>query len=166
MIIVRLARGGAKKRPFYHIVVTDSRRPRDSGYLERLGYFNPAAVGGEVPIHLNRERLDYWVTQGSKLSDRVSSIVRKLDRGESFNQSDKKRRVKAKTKARVAARAAKEAEAATESDDQLTESAEVVSEEADNQMTEQAEATEPTESNDEAAAESKPSSKSSDKADT
>ena len=109
MIVVRLARGGAKKRPFYHIVVSDARKPRDSGYLERLGYFNPSAVGGETPVHLDRERLSYWLSQGVQLSERVSSIVRKLDKGESFSP-DKKRRVKARTKARANARAAKDAE--------------------------------------------------------
>ena len=80
MIVVRLARGGAKKHPFYHIVVTDSRRRRDSGYLERLGYFNPFAVKDEIPVLLNWERFDYWISKGAKSSARVSSIISKLER--------------------------------------------------------------------------------------
>ncbi len=81
MIVVRLARGGAKKHPFYHIVVTDSRRRRDSGYLERLGYFNPFAVKDEIPVLLNRDRFDYWISKGAKSSSRVSSIISKLEKG-------------------------------------------------------------------------------------
>ena len=80
MIVVRLARGGAKKHPFYHIVVTDSRRRRDSGYLEKLGYFNPFAVKDETPVLLNWERFDYWISKGAKSSPRVSSIISKLER--------------------------------------------------------------------------------------
>ena len=81
MIVVRLAKGGAKKHPFYHIVVTDSRRRRDSGYLERLGYFNPFAVKDEIPVLLNQERFDYWISKGAKSSPRVSSIISKLGKG-------------------------------------------------------------------------------------
>ena len=81
MIVIRLARGGAKKHPFYHIVVTDSRRRRDSGYLERLGYFNPFAVKDEIPVLLNRDRFDYWISKGAKSSLRVSSIISKLEKG-------------------------------------------------------------------------------------
>ena len=82
MVVVRLARGGAKKHPFYHIVVTDSRRPRDSGYIERLGYFNPFATKKELPVLLNRDRFDYWISQGAQSSQRVSSIIAKIDNGE------------------------------------------------------------------------------------
>ena len=81
MVVVRLARGGAKKHPFYHIVVTDSRRPRDSGYIERLGYFNPFATEKELPVVLNRDRFDYWISKGAKSSQRVSSIISKSDKG-------------------------------------------------------------------------------------
>ena len=81
MVVIRLSRGGAKKHPFYHIVVTDSRRPRDSGYLERLGYFNPFAAKEEVSVFLKQDRFDYWISQGAKSSQRVSSIVSKLDKG-------------------------------------------------------------------------------------
>ena len=60
MVTIRLARGGAKKRPFYHIVVTDSRSRRDSRYIERLGYFNPMAKGQEVRLNLENDRIDHW----------------------------------------------------------------------------------------------------------
>ena len=75
MVTIRLSRGGAKKRPFYHIVATDRRNRRDGRYLERLGFFNPLAVEGEEPIRVDLERLDYWLSQGAKPSDRVASLV-------------------------------------------------------------------------------------------
>lgn len=76
MVKIRLARTGAKKRPFYHIVVADQRRSRDGRYIERLGYFNPVAVGGETPLKLNIERIEHWQAQGAQLSDRVSQLVK------------------------------------------------------------------------------------------
>ena len=80
MVSIRLARGGAKKNPFYHIVVTDSRKRRDSGYIERLGYFNPSARGQETRLHVERERVNYWVEQGAKASDRVSTLLKDHDK--------------------------------------------------------------------------------------
>lgn len=79
MVSIRLARGGAKKRPFYHIVVTDSRKRRDSGYIERLGYFNPRAIGQEVRLHVDMERINYWQGVGAKPSDRVESLLKGAD---------------------------------------------------------------------------------------
>ncbi|OUU79122.1 MAG: 30S ribosomal protein S16, partial [Gammaproteobacteria bacterium TMED78] len=76
MVTIRLSRVGAKKRPFYHIVVTDSRSKRDGKYLERLGFFNPMATNGEEKIKLDDERLAYWVSNGAQLAQRVDSIVR------------------------------------------------------------------------------------------
>jgi len=76
MVIIRLARGGAKKRPFYHIVVADSRNARDSRFIERVGYFNPGAKGQEVRIKLEQERIDHWTAQGAQLSDRVASLIK------------------------------------------------------------------------------------------
>ena len=76
MVTIRLARGGAKKKPFYSIVVTDSRRRRDSGYIERLGYFNPMAQGQEVRLNINNERVEYWLGQGAKTSDRVAKLLK------------------------------------------------------------------------------------------
>ena len=80
MVSIRLARGGAKKNPFYHIVVTDSRKRRDSGYIERLGYFNPSARGQETRLHVERERVNYWVEQGAKASDRVNTLLKDHDK--------------------------------------------------------------------------------------
>jgi small subunit ribosomal protein S16 len=76
MVSIRLARGGAKKRPFYHIVVTDSRKRRDSGYIERLGYFNPRATGQEVKLHVDMERVNYWQGVGAKPSERVETLLK------------------------------------------------------------------------------------------
>lgn len=75
MVTIRLARGGAKKRPFYHIVATDSRNPRDGSNLERLGYFNPIARGEEHRLFMNLERVEYWVANGAQPSERVASLI-------------------------------------------------------------------------------------------
>ncbi len=76
MVTIRLARGGAKKRPFYHIVVTDSRNRRDGRYIERVGFFNPVAQGGESRLQLNQERIQYWLDQGAQPSERAASLLR------------------------------------------------------------------------------------------
>lgn len=77
MVTIRLARAGAKKRPFYHLVVTDSRKPRDSGHIERLGFFNPLATGQDEELRIDQERVQHWLQQGAKLSDRAAQLVRK-----------------------------------------------------------------------------------------
>lgn len=76
MVTIRLARGGAKKRPFYSIVVTDSRSPRDGRFIERVGYFNPVAAGPELRFHLNEERYAHWISKGAQASDRVAQLVK------------------------------------------------------------------------------------------
>ena len=76
MVTIRLSRGGAKKRPFYHIVATDSRNRRDGCYLERLGFFNPIATGQEVGVQLNMERVDYWLSNGAQTTDRVGDLIK------------------------------------------------------------------------------------------
>jgi small subunit ribosomal protein S16 len=76
MVVIRLSRGGTKKRPFYHLVVTNSRNARDGRYIERLGYFNPIATGGEVKLQLNKERIDFWVSKGAQLSERVTNLIK------------------------------------------------------------------------------------------
>lgn len=78
MVTIRMARGGAKKKPFYSIVVTDSRKRRDSGYIERIGYFNPVARGSEVRLHLEEDRLTAWQDKGAQLSDRVKQLVKEF----------------------------------------------------------------------------------------
>ncbi|HPE59687.1 MAG: 30S ribosomal protein S16 [Thiothrix sp.] len=76
MVTIRLARGGAKKRPFYNIVVTDKRKPRDSGYIERLGFFNPVARGKEVRLQFDQERVQYWLSQGAQPTERVGKLLK------------------------------------------------------------------------------------------
>ncbi|MCZ6560060.1 MAG: 30S ribosomal protein S16 [Gammaproteobacteria bacterium] len=76
MVTIRLSRGGAKKRPFYHIVVTDSRNRRDGRYIERLGFFNPVATGGEEKLRIDVGRVEHWIGHGAKPSDRVSSLLK------------------------------------------------------------------------------------------
>jgi len=76
MVTIRLSRGGAKKRPFYNIVVTDKRSGRDGRYIERVGFFNPIATGGEQRLVVDRERVDYWLSQGAQTSDRVGKLLK------------------------------------------------------------------------------------------
>jgi small subunit ribosomal protein S16 len=80
MVVIRLSRVGAKKRPFYHIVVTDSRKRRDGNYIENIGYFNPVARGQEVRLHLDLEKVTYWKGVGAQLSDRVHSLVKEFNK--------------------------------------------------------------------------------------
>ena len=76
MLTIRLARSGAKKRPFYHVSVADSRMPRDGRFVERVGYYNPIASGQEVKLQLDLERIDYWIGQGAQPSDRVLNLLK------------------------------------------------------------------------------------------
>ncbi|MCK5718094.1 MAG: 30S ribosomal protein S16 [Thiomargarita sp.] len=76
MVSIRLSRGGAKKRPFYHVVVTDSRNRRDGRYIERLGFFNPIATGKEVPLSLDLTRAQYWISVGAQPSSRVAQLIK------------------------------------------------------------------------------------------
>jgi len=75
MVTIRLARGGAKKRPFYHIVVTDNRNRRDGRYIERVGFFNPIASGQDVKLQMDQERIGYWLSKGAKASERVARLI-------------------------------------------------------------------------------------------
>jgi small subunit ribosomal protein S16 len=75
MVKIRLSRGGAKKKPFYHIVVADSRKSRDGRNIERLGFFNPVARGQEERLRLDLERVDYWTGTGAQVTERVKSLV-------------------------------------------------------------------------------------------
>ena len=76
MVTIRMSRGGAKKRPFYQIVVTDSRNRRDGRFIERVGFFNPVARGNEERLRVDRERVDYWLSQGAQTSERVASLLK------------------------------------------------------------------------------------------
>ena len=88
MLTIRLARAGVKKRPFFHIRVADSRKPRDGRFIEKVGYFNPIASGQEVRLEVDQERIDYWISQGAQLSDRVVTLLRQ--NAETPEQSEKR----------------------------------------------------------------------------
>jgi small subunit ribosomal protein S16 len=77
MVTIRLTRAGGKKRPFYHIIVTDSRNRRDGRYIERLGFFNPIATGKEEPLRLDLSRAEHWIGQGAQPSDRVADLIKR-----------------------------------------------------------------------------------------
>ena len=79
MVIIRLSRGGAKKQPFYRVVVTDSRSARDGRYLEQVGYFNPVAKGQAVKLKLEQDRIAHWVGLGAQLSKRVSELLKQAN---------------------------------------------------------------------------------------
>lgn len=76
MVTIRLSRGGAKKAPFYHLVVTDSRNRRDGRYIERVGFFNPVAKGNAEKLRIALDRVEHWVGQGAQPSDRVAKLLK------------------------------------------------------------------------------------------
>ncbi|MCO7234035.1 MULTISPECIES: 30S ribosomal protein S16 [Cobetia] len=76
MVTIRLARGGAKKRPFYHLAVADSRTARDGRFIERVGFFNPVARGQEERLRVDLERIAHWQQQGAQVSDRVAQLIK------------------------------------------------------------------------------------------
>ena len=79
MVIIRLARSGAKKNPYYFVTVADERKPRDGSFIERLGFFNPSARGQEERLRIDLEKLDVWVSKGAQLSDRVKKLVKEAN---------------------------------------------------------------------------------------
>ncbi|MGB5246391.1 MAG: 30S ribosomal protein S16 [Woeseia sp.] len=76
MVSIRLSRAGAKKRPFYHLVVTDSRNRRDGRYIERVGFFNPVGTEREENLRIDVERIDYWISKGAQPSERVAGLLK------------------------------------------------------------------------------------------
>ena len=110
MLTIRLARAGAKKRPFFHITVADSRKPRDGRCVERVGYFNPISSGKEVRLEINQERIDYWLSQGAQVSDRVLTLIK--EKSETPEEKAKREQTKEKRRLRKVAKrvAAKPAE--------------------------------------------------------
>jgi len=120
MVKIRLARGGAKKKPFYSIVATDSRKRRDSGYIERIGYFNPVARGQEVRLQLEEDRLAYWISQGAQISDRVKQLAKEYKdpsiREKYLAAKTAKKAVAEKAKLEAEAKAKAELEAATKAE--------------------------------------------------
>ena len=112
MVIIRLARSGAKKNPYYFITVADERRPRDGKFIERLGFFNPSASGQEERLRLDLEKLNEWVAKGAQLSERVQSLVKEANLSPEELQAKldvKKAKAEAK-KAAIEEKLAKEAE--------------------------------------------------------
>lgn len=106
MVVIRLSRGGTNKRPFYAVVVADSRAARDGSYLERVGYFNPIATRGEKRLELNRERINHWVALGAQPSERVGHLLREMDKPEILEKrkvknAARKARKKEKSKGEV-----------------------------------------------------------------
>ena len=77
MVVIRLARGGAKKRPFYNVVVTDSRNRRDGRFIERVGFYNPIAGESDEAIRLAVDRINFWKQRGAKLSDTVAMLMKR-----------------------------------------------------------------------------------------
>ncbi len=80
MVTIRLSRSGAKKRPFYHISVTDSRNSRDGRFIERVGFFNPIARGQEERLRIDLERVSYWTGQGAQPSQRVAQLIKEASK--------------------------------------------------------------------------------------
>ena len=76
MVVIRLARGGSKKRPFYHLTVADKRNARDARFIERVGFFNPVARGQEESLRLEQDRIDYWLSKGAQPSERVANLLK------------------------------------------------------------------------------------------
>jgi small subunit ribosomal protein S16 len=76
MVVIRLARGGAKQRPFYSVVVTDSRNRRDGRFIERLGFYNPVASGSELPVRIDAEKVRSWVAKGAQVSATVQRLLK------------------------------------------------------------------------------------------
>ncbi|MDC0441399.1 30S ribosomal protein S16 [Gammaproteobacteria bacterium] len=126
MVVVRLAKSGAKKNPYYFITVADSRKPRDGAFIERLGFFNPSAKGSEERMRFNVDRLDHWISQGAQLSDKVKELAKdarlssddlqaKLD-AKKDRRTQKKEAIKAQKVAELEAKAkeASEEEASIE----------------------------------------------------
>ena len=80
MVVIRLARAGSKKNPFYHVIVTDKRNARDGRFIERVGFFNPVARGKAKPVELNRSKIAEWLEKGAQPSDRVAQLVKEWDK--------------------------------------------------------------------------------------
>jgi small subunit ribosomal protein S16 len=83
MVVIRLSRGGSKKRPFYHISVADSRNARDGRFIERVGFFNPVARGQEERLRVSLDRVEYWASKGAQTSDRVSQLLKEYRKAQS-----------------------------------------------------------------------------------
>jgi len=76
MVTIRLSRGGAKRQPFYQIVVADIRAKRDGRYIERIGFFNPCAIGAELELRVDRARAEHWIARGAQPTERVARLLK------------------------------------------------------------------------------------------
>ena len=136
MVTIRLSRAGAKKRPYFHITVTDSRKPRDGRFIERVGFFNPIAKGKDIRLSVDHERVDYWIGTGATLSERVESLIKesKLSADDLLKIEQKKEQLRlkklAKKKADLEAEAPAEEAPAEEVVAEEAPAEEVVAEEA------------------------------------
>ena len=110
MVTIRLSRSGAKKKPFFHITVTDSRKPRDGRFIERVGYFNPIAKGKETRLKVDHERVDYWIGVGASISDRVALLIKQSK----FSSEEEEKYFKHKEEKRIKSLAKKKAKASEE----------------------------------------------------
>ena len=128
MLTIRLARSGAKKRPFYHISVADSRMPRDGRFVERIGYFNPIASGQEVRLEIDLERVDYWIGQGAQPSDRVLNLLKQNK--ETPEQTEKRLAAKEQKRQKKLAKKLSEKEPVVEEAAEEAPAAEAAAEEA------------------------------------
>ena len=116
MVVIRLARSGSKKNPYYFITVADERKPRDGSFIERLGFFNPSAQGQEERLRIDLEKIDLWISKGAQLSERVSSLVKEanLSPEELEAKIEAKKAKKEAKKEALAAKLAEEAKAKAE----------------------------------------------------
>ena len=126
MVIIRLARSGAKKNPYYFITVADERRPRDGKFIERLGFFNPTASGQEERLRLDLEKLNEWISKGAQLSERVQSLVKEAN----LSPEELQAKLDAKKAKAEAKKAAIEAKLAKEAEEKAAEEAAAAAEEA------------------------------------
>ena len=112
MVIIRLARSGSKKNPYYFITVADERRPRDGSFIERLGFFNPSAKGQEERLRVDLSKIEEWISKGAQVSDRVNALIKeaKLTPEEFAAKVEAKRAKAAAKKSALAEKLAKEAE--------------------------------------------------------
>lgn len=122
MVIIRLARGGAKKTPFYSVVVADSRNRRDGRFIERVGFYNPSAKEGQEGLRLDTARISHWQSNGAQLSDCVARLVKDNAKGPEFMAAKKAKDAAKVANAKAAAEAklvaaAKEAAAAKKAEE-------------------------------------------------
>ena len=125
MVRVRLSRGGSKKRPFFHVVATNSRSSRDGKYIERLGFYNPNAKDNEEDIKIDSERLVYWQSVGAQMSDKVRYLLKLLELSREERSSQKNEKINKKKAIRLEKKAAEapaeEPEAETEAEPEAAE---------------------------------------------